>query len=254
VSRAPRNLAWRERRPGSLSSPSTCTRREPPLFASISPAMYGNDNWINSYLDAIFDAGKGTEGANGGASAAKGRGGGFGDWPSLLLRERGHFSPPTTSSRRSSPGTKRRTSTNLASGTCSRHGSAPCPLLPGMCCSAEGGHALQKPGSPARRHPRPRGRGRGRPTGASSTATSPTFPHPLSPTFPHPLSRCLLPRTPPRGPGRSGSDGLARGAAGSGSTRETEARLAASAPHTRGGGAARRESSADSTPRATGKQ
>jgi len=107
VSRASRDLAWREQRPGSLSSPSTRTRREPPLFASISPAMYGNDNWINSYLDTIFDAGKG---ADGGASAAKGRGGGFGDWPSLLLRERGHFSPPTTSSR-SSPGTKRRTST-----------------------------------------------------------------------------------------------------------------------------------------------
>ncbi|KAG8094961.1 hypothetical protein GUJ93_ZPchr0012g19810 [Zizania palustris] len=42
--------------------------------------MYGNDNWINSYIEAILDAGKG-------ATAAAG-----GDRPSLL-RERGHFSP-----------------------------------------------------------------------------------------------------------------------------------------------------------------
>jgi len=141
---------------------------------------------------------------------------------------------------------------DLASGTCSQRGSAPCPPPPRRALQAEGGHALRKPSSPARRHPCPRGRGRT--TGASSTATSTTSTPHVSPTFLPPLPRCLLPRTPPRGLARSGSDGLARGAAGSGSARETEARLAASAPHTRGGGGARRGSCADSTPRATGKQ
>lgn len=55
--------------------------------------MAGND-WINSYLEAILDAG----GATGEISAAAGSGGGGTagekrDKSSLMLRERGRFSP-----------------------------------------------------------------------------------------------------------------------------------------------------------------
>jgi sucrose-phosphate synthase len=58
--------------------------------------MAGND-WINSYLEAILDAG----GAAGEISAAAGSGGGGGDGTagekrdksSLMLRERGRFNP-----------------------------------------------------------------------------------------------------------------------------------------------------------------
>ncbi|KAL5647907.1 hypothetical protein ACJX0J_042262, partial [Zea mays] len=49
-----------------------------------APQMYDNDNWINSYLDAILDAGKGV-------GPARGRGGGGGgDRPSHEICRRKH--------------------------------------------------------------------------------------------------------------------------------------------------------------------
>ena len=106
---AAKGMRWPEplaTRPGASGgrdpSPPTLTCRAPPPFASISPAMCGNENCINSY----HDAGKGAAGAGGGAGAARSAGGGeFGDRPSLLLRERGHFigAAPSRPSRSRAP-------------------------------------------------------------------------------------------------------------------------------------------------------